>query len=166
MAQTTIDSDLYVNGHIASKTMTPPAGSVTNNSVIAAAGIEATKLEHQFEPVYSQEAATVAAADNKVMHVVRGATGDVIQFAAGSVVVAVGDSTATIDLQKNGVSILTAAIVLDNANAVRTLEAAAGYSATTLAAGDVLSVVVTVTPGTGTLPKGLFVRLTVREDAT
>lgn len=92
-----------------------------------------------------------------------GTTATVLQFAAGSIAKAVGDSTVTIDLKKNGSSILSAVITLDSGNTNRLLETAT-LSSTALVAGDWLEIVITATVGTGTLPTGVFVRLLLDED--
>lgn len=47
MAETLIDSDMRVKGHLTSTSMTIPAGTVTNTAVASGALIEPTKLIHQ-----------------------------------------------------------------------------------------------------------------------
>ena len=93
-----------------------------------------------------------------------GATAEIQSVRAGVVVAAVGDSTVTIDLYKNGASILSAPIVLDNTNTAYTEETGT-LSSDDLVQGDCLEVVVTVSAGTGTLPQGLYVEVDVHEDA-
>ena len=138
-------------------------GSILNAQVGAAAGITAAKLEHQHRPMYAQ--ANAAAADEtKVVHTVIGATGTIKSFKAGSIAVAIGDAKATVDLKKNGVSVLSPVITLDSDNEARVVEAGT-LSDTTLAVGDVLEVVVDGTIGTGTLPTGVFACVDLYEDA-
>lgn len=160
----TITGDLHVAGNINSRTMSIPAGTVEDDDVKAAAGLAASKLEHQHQKVYAQESSAAAAAEDRVVHVVYGATGSIVGFEAGSVVACVGDSTITIDLHKNGSSILSAAIVLDSTNTAYIVETGA-IDTSTLADGDVLEIVITVSAGTGTLGKGLFASVILREDA-
>jgi hypothetical protein len=163
--QSTLGSDLYVNGHLSAKTASLPASSVSNNSVAGSAGIEASKLQHQHQQVYSQNANADAAADRRIIHVVRGNTGEIQSFHAGVRVVCTGNSTITVKLFKNGTNILSADVVIDNSNTAYSLEAATGFTSTTLAQNDVLEVDVTVSAGTGTLGDGVFAVLNIREDA-
>lgn len=158
-----IDSDVYVNGSLTAKTMVIPSAAVGDSQVQAAAGIAASKLEHQFEVTYSQDSTTDATVERRVIHIVKGATADLIAFAAGSVSIAVSAGNAVIDLLKNGTTVLSAPITLDSANTNYVLENAAGYTSTDLVAGDVLEF--KVTSVNATKPKGVFCRLTIREDA-
>lgn len=159
--------DLMVTGQtVFAGGVTLPANSVSNTNVAAAAGIEATKLQHQHQQLVAQAHGTAATTERRVIHVVKGVSGSVVNFRAGVVVACVGAATISIRLKKNGSNIDTAATVLDNANAAFAIEAAAGFSSTTLAAGDVLEVDITATAGGGTLGQGLFCELTVREDAS
>lgn len=159
-----IIGDLNVRGNISSQTLTIPNVTVTDAMVAAAADIAATKLEHQYEKEYAQESATAAADESRVIHVVHGTTATLISFKVGSVAVAVGNSTVTVDLKKNGTTMLTGVITLDTANTVRVVEEAS-LSVTAMVAGDVLEVVIDATIGTGTLPKGVFCEAVIREDA-
>jgi hypothetical protein len=82
------------------------AGSAEVDGVAAGAAIAATKLEHQYILTYAQGSATTAAAATQVIHTVYGATGDIIDFKAGSVVACTGDAAITVDLKVNGTSVL------------------------------------------------------------
>jgi len=159
-----IESDVHVNGHLTSKTASLPAGTITNAMVNGSAAIAASKLKHQYSKTYSQEGDTASAADERNVHVVYGATGTVLAFEAGSVTLCTSDAAITVDLHKNGVSILTAAIVLDSGNTAYTPEAGTIDTAA-LTDGAVLSVVVTVAAGGGALGKGVFASLVLTEDA-
>jgi len=140
------------------------AGFLKATHVEASAGIEATKLEHQHRAVYAQESATTAAAgDDRVIHVVKGAAGTIQSFKAGCVVANIGDSVVTVDLHKNGESILVAAIEVDSGDAAYALVAGV-IDTDTVVADDVLEVVVTVAVGTGTLGKGVFAYVDIHED--
>jgi hypothetical protein len=165
MATSTITSDVYIDGNLTPKTFSPPAGSITATSVVSSAGIEATKLQHQHQQIVAQVHGSNASAERRTVHFVRGATGTIVAFECGNVVAATGDSTATINLKKNGSNILSSATVLDNSNTAFANEDAAGFTSTALVAGDVLEVDITVSAGTGTLPQGVFACLTLREDA-
>jgi hypothetical protein len=160
-----IDGDVYIAGALTARRFNPPAGSITDASVLAGAGVAATKLEHQYAitlPLVNH--ATVVAAERRHLHYVSGTTGDVVAFGVLASVAAVGDSTATFDLYKNGSSILTGTFNLDSGDAAGALVTGTVSSAG-LVTTDRLEVVVTVSAGTGTLPKGVAAYLLLREDA-
>lgn len=164
---TTLYGDVAVTGLLTANDFSAPAGSLTNAMIVSSAGIEATKLEHQYTLVYAQESATTAADESRVIHAVYGQTGDVIRFECGCVVANIGNSTVTFDLKKNGTSILTAPAEVNSTHAARELVAGTlTPTVPTLAADDVLEVVINATAGTGTLGKGAFCRAIIREDAT
>ena len=146
------------------KPFSPPNGSIDNEAVEEGAAIEATKLRHQHQRGFAQDHGVAANAQRKVIHVCEGATGEVISVDVGAVVKATGDSTITVDLYKNGASILTSTIQVDENHANYALVAGAINDAA-LAQDDVLEVVLTVNAGTGTLPQGAFVSVVIREDA-
>jgi len=143
--------------------VTLPDGCVDKENVEAGAGLEATKQEHQHRAVYAQESDTTAAAEDRVLHVVKGAAGTLQDFKAGCVVANVGAAVVSVDLHKNGVTVLTAAIDIDSGDAAYALVAGVIDSADVVA-DDVLEVVVTVAAGGGTLGKGVFAYLDVHED--
>lgn len=139
------------------------AGCVTDAKVAANAGIKASKLEHQHRETYAQESDTTAAAEARVVHVVKGTAGEVRSIKAGCVTPCVGDAVVTVDLLKNGVSILTATFDLTSAQSAYDLVAGTIDTAT-LEADDVLEVDIAVAAGTGTLGKGVFCYVDLWED--
>ena len=163
MGQSRHDGDLHVNGALTAKTMTPPDGTITNAMVNASAGIVYTKLEHLMAFVHSQSG-TVASATLPIGFV-RGATGTMLTISAGSIVAAIGAATVTIDLKKNGTTMLSGVITLDNANTARVIEDGT-LSVTSLAADDFLELVITATAGGGTLPTGFGVQVWWKELAS
>ncbi len=121
-------------------------------------------MGHNFVKVYAQNAACPGASDaTVVLHVVKGAAGTIRTFVAGCTSVNVGDSTISVDLKKDGVSILSAAISLSSSQSNYD-QVSATLSSTAVSAGDVLTVVVTVSEGTGTLGTGLFAEMVLDED--
>jgi hypothetical protein len=124
MSLTTFNGDFHFNGALSAKTFSPPASSVGNNAIAANAGIAATKLQHRHEKTYSQPNTTTTA-ETRILHVVKGANATVQNFRAGSIAPAIGGATVTVDLKKNGSSILTSVITLDNANVAYVVEEAA-----------------------------------------
>ncbi|MGC9260922.1 MAG: hypothetical protein ACP5I8_12735 [Phycisphaerae bacterium] len=155
-------TDITVQGTVTAQNFATNAAFITDTNVAALANINATKLNHQHREVYAQATASTAAAARQVVQVTYGATGTIIAYSAGLAGTAnAGGATITVDLFKNGVSILTAPITIST-QAVRVLTAA-GIATTSTVAGDVFEVVVTVTPGSGTLGTGLFSSLTINE---
>ena len=159
---TRMGEDLFVAGNINSRTLTIPAGSVLNAGVGAAAAIAATKLIQQHIKHVSQESGTAVPDEEFCIHVVYGATGTAVAFEAGAVVVSVGAATVSVDLHKNGTTILSSAITLNsNQTAYETVTATIGTNS--LVDGDVLEVLINGTVGGGTLAKGVFASLVLRE---
>lgn len=158
-----IEGDVFVTGSLSAQSMNVPANAVGNAEVEAAAGIEASKLQHQYGPCFSQASAD-ATAEERVIHVVKGATGTIVAFRAGFRTAPDGSSSCDVDLKKNGTTILTAEITLDDSYTAYQLVTPAGFTSTSLVAGDVLSVqvkdIVSSNP-----PEGVFAQLVLREDA-
>lgn len=157
-----VPSDLHVEGQITAEAMIVPANAVTDASVSSTAAIQATKLFHQQLKSYSQPN-TTATTETKVIHVAR-AGGSVAEFYAGSIGVCAGAATITIDLKKNGTSILSAVITLNSSNTAR-VAVGASVSTPNYVAGDVFEIVATATAGGGTLGTGLFAQMTAQEAA-
>lgn len=162
MAASRLDGDLYVVGNINSRTRTYPAGSISNADIAAAAAIAATKQIQQHVKHVSQESGTAVPDEEFCIHVVYGATGTAVAFEAGAVVPSVGGATVSVELHKNGTTILSSAITLNsNQTAYETVTATIGT--TSLVDGDVLEVLIDGTVGGGTLAKGVFASLVLRE---
>lgn len=165
MPQSTHDGDLYVRGTLRANSLAVPANAVGNDQVNAGDPLAATKVEHQFVKVYEQGRATnLTTTTGQVVHSAY-ADGEVVEVAAGYTVA--GSSwtgSAVVDVKKNGTSVLSGTITLDAGNTVYVPETGT-LSTPAYSADDALEVVVTVTAGTGTLPKGLFVRVVLREAA-
>lgn len=161
MALSQIEGDVYVNGNLSTRTFTLPSAVVADVNVASLAAIDSAKLQQQRNVTYSQDSTTNANVERKVIHIVRGATGTVLKFSAGSVTIAAAAGNAVIDLLKNGTTILTAPITLDSANTNYLLEDAPGFTSTALVAGDVLEF--KLTSAAATQPKGVFCRLVITE---
>jgi hypothetical protein len=160
----TIPNNVTVAGAFRAGSMVIPPGSVGDDE-LKAAGLSADVLQHQHQlTTWLSDHATNAAAKRVVAHQVYGAAAEVVAFGVGCTVAPTLTGTCTVELRKNGTTILTAPVVLDNTNAAFVIEEAAGFASTALVAGDVLEVEVAGTSGS-TLPKGVHTRLVVREDA-
>jgi hypothetical protein len=139
-----------------------PAASIPAASIAPYAGIRGEDVQHVVRKYLGQTG--TAATVTIPIHVVKGATAILKALKAGSIVANVGAATVTIDLKKNGASILTAVITLNSANTAR-ICVDGTFSSTALVAGDFLELVVTATAGGGTLATGLLVDLLLYEDS-
>jgi len=157
------EGDLYIRGNLSSQTVTLPQSVVSDSNVAAGAAISSSKLQHQHRLVFAQPN-TTATSETKIVYRCYGATGTILQVAAGSIAACAGAATITVDLKKNGATVLSAVITLDNANTARVAELGT-ISGSSLVAGDVLEVVTVATAGGGTLGTGLFAVVTLQEDA-
>ena len=139
-----------------------PSETISAANVRTAAGIEATKLQHQHQPMVSQSGTAVA--DTRAIHHVHGAAGTVEAFRIGLIAACSGNATVTADLKKNGTSILSAPIQLTSSEA-NYEEVEATISTPAVVAGDVLTCVVTVNAGSGALGTGFYAQAVIRESA-
>lgn len=152
---------LHTGQHTFDKAPKVPDASFGNQQIGTSSPIDVTKLNHQYQPTYAQASGAAAATETRALFVAR-ASGTVRGVEAGIIVAAIGAATVTIDLKKNGVSILTSVITIDNTKAAYA-RTAGGISTAAYVAGDVFTIVITATAGGGTLPQGLFVDGTFAE---
>lgn len=157
------EGDVHVAGTLTGNTITLPNLTVTNAMVASAAGLTTGKMRHRMHTMYAQESGTAAADEARPLAVVYGAAGELVSFKAGSVVICIGAATVTVDLLKDGVSVLTSVITLDSANSAYTPEAGTIDTAAVVA-GDVLEVSINETAGGGTVAKGVYCELVYDED--
>lgn len=160
----TIDGDVQVRGNLRCVTINLPATCVGDAQVSGSSPITASKLQHQHSKTFAQANGSAAVAERRVIHIAYGAAGTVLAFRTGVVTVATGDSTVTVDLYKNGASILSATVTIDNTKAAFA-RTTATLSSASYVAGDIFEVVLTVSAGTGTLPQGLFADFVTTEAA-
>ncbi|WP_254509893.1 hypothetical protein [Anatilimnocola floriformis] len=150
------------------KTFTLPAASVGNATIAGAAGIEATKVVHQFPLHVQQVPGSAVVSATTLIHISR-AVGTVVSIEAITTTPATGgDRTVSIDLQKSTgagafASILSAPFTLTNATVARTV-ALGMIPSPSLIDGDVLQVVVTVAGAAGSQAQGLLITVTLREE--
>jgi len=139
-----------------------PDEVVTNGNVQTGAGIDASKLKHTHRKTYTQTGTATTA--TIVLHRVNGATASGLYVNAGSIAIAVGAATVTIDIKKNGTSVMTGAtpMTLDSANTAYVAEDAS-IATTTAVVGDVFTAVIVATAGGGTLPTGLWIEFEIDE---
>lgn len=158
-----ISDDMVVRGHLSATSMTIPNNTVTSDAVQSAANINADKLESRIYASHAQPN-TAATAETRTLFVARRA-GIVNHIYVGSIAKAIGDSTVTVDVKKNGTSILSSTVTLNSSNTARIAVAATiDGSLDDLVAADWLEVVITISAGTGTLPTGVFVQVEIDQD--
>lgn len=163
MPESVIQGDHFFTGNLRAGTMTLPGNAVTNGTVQPGAAIDTSKLNHRHRFRYSQPN-TTATTETKAIGYVYGATGTLIAFHVGSIVPNLTTATVTVDLRKNGTTMLTGVVTLNNANTAR-VSVAGTLASTALVAGDLLEVVVTATAAGGTLATGVYAFATVDETA-
>ena len=167
MSQTVFPNDVRVNGTLSAQTVNLPSSSVQNQHIIAAAGIDATKLQHQHALKYVQDGGTNVVSATVPLHVFR-ATAEIVGVEVVPIVAPDGgDLQYTVDVQKGNAgsafaTILTGVVTVDDSSVDRTPQEGT-LSTTSAADGDTLQVVVTASGSTGTQGQGVLVLVTVRE---
>lgn len=156
-----IDGDTYISGTLTAQSLVPSAGSVRDASVASDAAIGGEKLEHDVFASYSQDSTTDATVERRCIHQVQGATATIISFNVWCVTLASGAGNAVVDLLKNGTTILSSTITLNDTNTVYVGEEPSGFTSTSLVAGDVLEF--KLTSAAATKPKGVGCTLHIRE---
>lgn len=161
MSLSKIDSDVLITGALyPAGGVTLPASSVADSQVATAAGISALKLEHLNNiDLALTDHATNAAAVRKVIYGAEN-PGTIDKFECFVTVAAGATTTITVDLYKNGSSVLSSAISFTSSLTAYT-KSAGTVSSATFTDDDVFEVVVTVTGSNP--PKGLNARLVLRE---
>lgn len=160
---TTIQGDLTVTGNLSPKTMQPVASSVNAASIVASAVLAGLNLQGVCRHTYSQPN-TTATTETRIIHRVYGATATIQGVYVGSIGVAVGAATVTLDLKKNGTTVLTGVVTLNSSNTTYVAVSGTLGGSANGVAGDVYTIVLTATASGGTLPTGVFVELAVIED--
>jgi hypothetical protein len=124
------------------------AGAVTDTNVATSAAIDVTKLKHSY---YARSTFGLKIADLPVVYesivYVANQPGVIRSFAALMNTHLTGGS-ATIDLKKNGVTVLSAPIVLDNTLTDRQI-VTASIAVAAFIAGDVFSIAMTISSPAG-----------------
>lgn len=170
MAETSVvNGNLTVRGVLRPDAFVMPTATVGNSEINPADPIGVDKQVHQYNNCLGDPRATsIATTTGRFIYRARGA-GTIREFSVGVIVAGVtwaGGGEAEVDLLKNGSTALSSTITIDGATAA--LES--GQQSAGLAGGgaytanDVFEVAVTVTAGTGTVPKGLYCSLVVSED--
>ena len=152
-----------------------PSGSVGDSHIAAAAGLSASKLQHQHVLTYKQDDGSDIVAAIAPIYIVRGLTATIIEVEVVCVDAPEGgDKHFTVDLQKANEGTPTPATVLSavldsdtyGAGAAEAADCEVGtavIASPTLAAEDTLLVVVAVAGSTGNQGQGLIVTVNLRD---
>lgn len=169
MSRDLIDGALHVRGALTCGQFTAPVGSIANAGIAAAAGVDASKVIHQHALHYAQAPGTAIVAGTLDLHVARGA-GEIVsvEAAIAGAIATGGDRQVSIALQRSTAggafaTVLTAPLVLDNANVLYVPEAAIVADADYVA-GDLLRLTVAVAGAAGAQGQGLIVTVAIREE--
>jgi hypothetical protein len=158
-AQSILEGDVHVTGVLTAADMRPSTGSITNAMVDAAAAIDATKVQQQY--LASYRVATPVTV-TEYTHIARGA-GTIVGVRAVIDTAPAAGNSYTIDVQKNGVTILSSTISVTDATTPDSILTGT-LSVTSYVANDLFRVVVTTTGG-GSKGTGLLVQTILRESA-
>lgn len=139
--------------------------SLNGTAINPASPVPTASQTHQHTSEYSEPNATThAAIGDKVLHACRG-NGTIKELAVGTIGLCTGTAAITIDLKKNGTTVLTGVLTLNSSNTAKLAVAASLGASLTFVSGDVLEIVTTASAGSGAVGTGFFCRLTVDEDA-
>lgn len=155
------NGDLNVTGTLRVGALSLPATCVVDANVSGSSPLTAGKTRHRHAVTEAQAHGTASVARRSAVRVAH-AAGEVVAVRAGVSVACVGDSTISVDVTKNGTTILSAPVGIDSGDLAFALVAGV-VSDAPYVAGDVFEVQVTVSAGTGTLGQGVFCDLVFDE---
>lgn len=164
MAQTTLPTDLRVSGTITCTNFSPPSACITNAAIVADAGIEATKVVHQFPVRHNTATGTAVTASTVPVHIAR-AAGTIVAVQAFCTVAPTTTDTVTVDVKLGSQSVSYATVLsstIQFSSSTSDKEVKNGtLSTSSYASGDEFQIVVTVS---GTSGQGLCVVVWLREN--
>ncbi|KKK47116.1 hypothetical protein LCGC14_3158430, partial [marine sediment metagenome] len=166
MATSLFDGNVHVTGTLTANVLAPTTGTVTSDMIVAGVtqqGLAATKLEQMRSITYAQPIDSVTIDQTVVLTLIYGVAGAVVSVRAGSITPCTGNATVDIDVLKDGTTILSAAIALNNAGVAYTPKSGV-IAVSAIAAGDVLTVDISPTVGTGVIATGIYINVVYTED--
>ncbi len=161
-----INGDLSVTGNFNAGGLYLPASSVGDTQVAAGAAIQSSKLQQQRVRSIADKTTVTATSYQQIVAIIVGATGTLQQVSATEKVANIGGATVTVDLLKNGTTILTAVLTRSSADTAMVAEAVTAFTSVALVQGDVLEIKFVATTGGGTLATGMFAQVKYLEDAS
>lgn len=141
MAASTLKGDYVFTGTVTIAALNAPASSITSSQISGV--IDADKLERRQSVRYSQLNGANNVAARTVVKIMS-AAGTLLSVQCRNTTAASGTDKTTVDVKKNGSSILTAPIDL-NLAAGTAVQSSSSFTSAALADGDVLEVVLTLT---------------------
>jgi hypothetical protein len=169
MGVNTLDGDFTVrNGTVnfsGASGFTAPPNTITDAMLSASSPAGPTKTRRRFVRTHKQANGASIVTVTERIHLGYGAIGAVtaVRCMNTGVVGTGGGMSVTVDVKKNGVSILTAVMTINAATLLNAI-VAGSIATAAYAVGDYFDVVVTATAGGGTLPQGLYVDVVLDED--
>lgn len=150
-----LPGDIHVAGNLSADSITYPDNSIGDGAVDPTEPLAWNKTVKVYRPQITK--AGVVASFTEPLYVANG-EGTLMGIEAGMIAVNTGGATVTIDVKKNGVTVLSTALVLDNTNTARVTEdASLDATQVDYAAGDFFEVVVTAAAGGGAIGSGLAI---------
>lgn len=159
-----IPGSVVITGTLSPTTITLPAGCIADTNVATpaggAAGISTAKLNCRTHVRYNQPEGTSVVTESRIVWITHGTSGAFVSFTAQDKVASSGGDTVTINVLKNGTSILSGgtAVTVTGTTAVT-----GTITTTSTAAADYVEFVITATHTSGTLGQGLVADLVVDE---
>ena len=148
--------DVVITGQLGGMSaLALPSGCVANDNVAIGAGIAASKCQRGPVVGHSQEG--TATTKTVILTVIAGATATLKKVRVANVTACAGASTVTVDVQKNGVTVLTAVATLNAATGNLGVESPT-INDPAAVVGDVITAVITINAsGTDALATGVGV---------
>lgn len=157
----TLPGDIYVDGELTAQSMDYPTGSIRAVHIDPMTQLSSVLIEQQYVRDVRQFGAVVNRTEP--IHVAI-AAGEVLSIDAGMIVPPTLTATVTIDLLKNGVTILSSTLVINNGLVARdTATTGITGGSEDYVAGDWFDVQTTIATPTGVIGSGLFIRVVFRE---
>ncbi len=158
----TTTGDHLVTGALIAGSITYPAGSISNLHIASTAAILPSKLKSAIVERTAQVGTAIT--ETRVLGGVRGATRTLTSVSVWNITACQLASTVTIDIQKNGVTVLSAVLTLDLNTGDNSFEVGT-FVDTDGVVGDLYTAVITLSQvGTNPLASGILVQLHSDED--
>lgn len=158
--------NVLIQGTLTASGFVAPSGCITPSNIATPAaggnGIDISKLNHRNKAPYSQPEGTAVVTETRIIAITHGTVGVIVALNAALKVACVGAATITIDLKKNGTSVLSSVLTFTSSTPAMTAESGT-ITTTATAIGDIFELVITATAGGGTLGQGLYAEAIIDE---
>lgn len=154
------NDDYIIGGIVKPYQLDIPAGTIVDADVLGP--ITAAKLQRP--PAFSISQSGTAVTATHLVRFVKGSTGTLKYITVSNITSCAGSSTVTVDVKKNGTTVLSSIITL-NSSTTAYQEVEGVISVASLADGDYLTVEITANQsGTDALSTGVLVQIDWDED--